>query len=162
MAVRISFEYDQGQFARLRDKLNFVERKQVLWQTVRQTAEFIAKKLRDEQPPYKYVSRQQAFGVTFFSDRQRRYFFWALREGIINVPYRRTGALAAGWKVDVSGTQATVTNAVPSAPYVQSRPRQSRMMTMIGWPTVEDYVDKYEGEIGRIAFGIVQQAIEED
>lgn len=33
----------------------------------------------------------------FKSDRQRRFFFWALSQGLISVPYRRTGRLASSW-----------------------------------------------------------------
>src|SRR5574341_796765 len=38
-------------------------------------------------PPQRHYPAQ-------FTDRSRRYFFWALRNGVISVPYRRTGRLA--------------------------------------------------------------------
>ena len=43
--------------------------------------------LRTKQPPKRYVSRLQAYGKSFFTLKQQRYFFWALRKGIIKVPY---------------------------------------------------------------------------
>jgi len=34
-------------------------------------------------PPQKAISRKRAYGVPFFTDKQRRYFFWALGEGAV-------------------------------------------------------------------------------
>lgn len=39
----------------------------------------------------------------FKTDRQRRWFFWALRNGLIAVPYRRTGRLANSWRAERRG-----------------------------------------------------------
>lgn len=36
----------------------------------------------------------------FKSEKQRRYFFWALREGIIQVPYQRTGTYGRAWNIE--------------------------------------------------------------
>lgn len=44
----------------------------------------------------------------FKTDKQRRYFFYALRAGIIDVPYQRTNTLANSWLVSQSGLTATV------------------------------------------------------
>jgi len=49
-------------------------------------------------PPPKRVTRKAAYGTTFFSDNQRKFFFAALRSGAISVPYRRTQAFARGWR----------------------------------------------------------------
>jgi len=42
----------------------------------------------------------------FVSPKQRKYFFWALREGIIKVPYERTGNYGRAWQV-VKGNENT-------------------------------------------------------
>lgn len=59
--------------------------------------------IRKEQPPYKYVSRKAAYGRSFFSDKQRRYFFAALKDGRIDTPYRRTGTLRGSWSASRQG-----------------------------------------------------------
>lgn len=48
-------------------------------------------------PPQRHASQP------FRSDRQRRWFFWALSSGVINVPYRRTGRLANSWSAKKRG-----------------------------------------------------------
>lgn len=50
--------------------------------------------------------------ASMFTPKQRRYFFMALRKGIISVPYQRTGALVAAWRVS---TTVTGTNVVAAA-----------------------------------------------
>lgn len=39
----------------------------------------------------------------FKSERQRRWFFWALASGLISSPYQRSGKLANSWKARRSG-----------------------------------------------------------
>lgn len=39
----------------------------------------------------------------FVSDRQRKWFFWALASGLITVPYQRTGRLANSWRARKEG-----------------------------------------------------------
>lgn len=91
-----------------------------------------------EEPPQKYVTRQAAYGVTWFSTKQRGWFFANLRAGNISVPYHRTHALAHGWKADVSPSQVKFSNNVPGAPYVVGFAAQSRHEAMVGWPKVTD------------------------
>lgn len=97
--------------------------------------------LAKKQPPEKYVSRKRAYGQTFQSDKQRRFFFWALRTGKISVPYNRTGKLAAGWKVRYNKSKgwATITNSVPYAPFVQGF-NQSKHENLVGWKRVVDII----------------------
>lgn len=44
--------------------------------------------------------------VRFKSAKQRRYFFWALKQGVITVPYHREGKLGQSWttKIDETGS----------------------------------------------------------
>lgn len=51
---------------------------------------------------------------------QRRWFFWALRTGQIQVPYVRSQALATSWEVQAQGLRATVGTTVSYAPLVKS------------------------------------------
>lgn len=61
----------------------------------------------------------------FRTVRQRRYFFWALRTGKLQVPYRRTDKLKRGWRarIDLRGTEATlnISNSVDYAEGVMGK-----------------------------------------
>lgn len=66
------------------------------------------------------------------SERQRRWFFAALRSGAIQVPYRRTGTLGRRWTTRVSGsTLATLTgevgNVTAYGPWVQKADEQAQV-----------------------------------
>src|SRR3990172_7167849 len=67
---------------------------------------------------YKYVSRKSAYGTTFFTEKQRRYFFAALNRGEISIGNNRTQALARGWKIEGTGRKAFLANEVSYAAYV--------------------------------------------
>ncbi len=109
----------------------------------------IANKMK-EYPVQKRVTRRQAFGRPFESDRQRRYFFAALKDGRIQVPYRRSMRLGQEWTARPFGaTGAEVANRMPYAQWVQGERSQSRMMQMIGWPTLERTARKMMDEIVR-------------
>lgn len=59
----------------------------------------------------------------FKTDKQRRFFFAALADGRIRVPYQRTGQLGRSWRAGVTmtagGLTLTVGNTTAYAPYVQ-------------------------------------------
>jgi hypothetical protein len=52
-----------------------------------------AESLAKDYPRPRNTTMQAVRGVTFLTDKQRRFFFAALRDGRIKVPYRRTGQL---------------------------------------------------------------------
>lgn len=88
-----------------------------------------------EYAEQKSVTRKAAYGRSFFTAKQQRYFFWALKNGIIDVPYHRTNTLKGGWRIEGKGRNARVTNSVPYAGLVMGDGQQSRMHQMIGWET---------------------------
>lgn len=101
-------------------------------------------------PPYQYVSRTRAYGKPFQSDRQRRWFFAALRSGELTLPYQRTNTLKTGWKLTRFGVNdLLLTNDVPYARFVQQSP-QARMMTYIGWRSQERVVYEDRAQIQRV------------
>jgi hypothetical protein len=101
-------------------------------------------------PPYQYISRQRAYGKTFQSDRQRRWFFAALRSGELTLPYQRTNTLKSGWQLTRSGpNDLLLTNDVPYARFVQESP-QARMMTYIGWRSQERVIYEEREQIQRV------------
>jgi hypothetical protein len=89
-----------------------------------------------QYPPSKYVSRKQAYGKTFFSDKQRRWFFAALRRGDLTIPYRRTQGLRNAWQIIGSGKNTIIVNESSGAPFVMGDQTQSRHERMVGWETV--------------------------
>lgn len=101
-------------------------------------------------PPEKRVTRKQAYGVTFFSDAQRRYFFWALENKVIVVPYRRTQTFRKLWKILGSGIDAIVVNDSPVGEILMGDNYQSRMSAKIGWKKVSQVVKEREQKLDKI------------
>jgi len=71
-----------------------------------------------QYPPEKRVTRVSVYGYGaggkgFKSVAQRRYFFWALAHGVIDVPYNRTQKLRRGWKKHGEGYKAFLANETP-------------------------------------------------
>lgn len=110
--------------------------------------------------PYKSVTRRQAYDdETFFSDKQRRFFFAALNDGRIQIPYRRTQTLSRGWKVLDKGTKSLIYNEVSYAKYVQDAEQQARMMGMIGWKGYQALLKERMAKILQVADAGVKKAI---
>lgn len=162
MPVALRFEYNQAQFKHLSDKLKDFERKQVLGQTVREVAEFMQDKLKT-YPDYRYVSRRAAYGVSFFTDRQRRWFFWALGEGLISPGKdNRTGKLREGWEIVERGPkQIDLVNSVDYAKYVQGTiTDQARQPRMAGWQSITVWLRTFTSEIGRVGMKNISRWID--
>jgi hypothetical protein len=87
------------------------------------------------------------------SERQRRYVLWAIRNGIIEVPYKRTRRYAQGWKIAKVQGGYRLSNSVPYSKWVgggargepQARIHQGRWLTFRG--AVEDAVKGLPEEI---------------
>jgi len=79
----------------------------------------------------------------FKTDKQRRYFFYALKAGIISVPYKRgKGAgLGGSWTTEIRGHAGNMVGVVGTnmsyGKYVQNRPDQYYMHRG-RWTTVQD------------------------
>jgi len=80
----------------------------------------------------------------FKTQKQRRYFFWALREGKIEVPYRRGSSpgsrnLKQRWRVVVeSPTRVVAENNTSYAALVHKAGSQAFYHKTTGWPTDAD------------------------
>lgn len=98
----------------------------------------------------------------FKTDKQRKYFFFALKAGLIDVPYRRgmspsSQRLSQRWDVQRSGLTVEVGTNVTYAPYVVGE-KQSMYHKVTGWRTVEDVVRAEENKIMRqVELSIKQQ-----
>ncbi len=102
----------------------------------------------------RYPRRRYGAKVTFVSAKQRRFFFWALREGAIQVPYRRTGTLGRRWTAQgrrLGGAAVGILgNITPYAPLVQDLERQVAMHKATGWPTVQGVVEQERDKVREI------------
>lgn len=82
----------------------------------------------------------------FKSEKQRRWFFWALDEGMITVPYHRTGLLGRAWQMRVENTGAqmigVLSNPTPYGPFVQAPPPRQAAYHVGNWRTTDDAVEK--------------------
>lgn len=47
----------------------------------------------------KYPAISKGRRQPFRTEKSRRFFFWALKQGLITVPYQRTGTYARAWKL---------------------------------------------------------------
>jgi hypothetical protein len=127
-------------------------------ETIQPVAELLVHSFQT-YPPYKYISRRQAYGVPFFSDRQRRFFFAALADGTITIPYQRTQALRNNWQILGDGQNTLIVNETPYAGLMQGVKKQSRMAILQGWKDLDIIVTERAGRIQRIIEGGVKKAI---
>ena len=103
-------------------------------------------------PPANRLSREQVYGTTFQSDKQRRFFFWALRNGVIQVPYfrgqnPRSENLQQSWNVVMlDNLTAQIGTAVSYAPLVMDAERQTMYAKAVGWRSVQSILPDAEPE----------------
>lgn len=93
----------------------------------------------------RYPPRRYGVKAVFASRKQRGFFFAALREGRIEVPYRRGQSpgsqdLKNKWVVQARDDGAVVGTPVGYAPLVQSAREQTEMHRGTGWVTDEQVV----------------------
>ena len=78
----------------------------------------------------------------FKSERQRRWFFWALAAGLINVPYIRTGNIANSWRARQEGwSHWVLENSAAYAALVVGREKQVRYHQG-NWWIAEDVIEE--------------------
>jgi hypothetical protein len=104
-------------------------------------------------PPEKRQTRASVYGETFKSDKQRRYFFYALGKGLITVPYSRgadsrSERFKAAWALNTrnSGMSIVIGNDTTYGPYLMDNEQQSKFMAAKGWPTIAQ-VEQTEGPV---------------
>ena len=110
-------------------------------------------------PPYKRVTRKRAYGKTFQSDRQRRWFFANLNDGSLKIPYTRTNKLRDNWEIIGSKYNPVIRNRLSYAKHVVGDGTQSKMSKLIGWRTLSQIVDDNVRGAMRAANAAVQKWI---
>ena len=86
--------------------------------------------------PYKYVTRKKAYGVTFFTDKQRKWFF--ANGGASMIGNHRTGASSRAWTATATngGYGYKLSNSTTAAYYTRSDSGQARQPALVGWRKV--------------------------
>jgi hypothetical protein len=114
-------------------------------------------------PPYKHVKRKAAFGKTFFSDKQRRWFFWRFRDEIANdtpPPWgKRTQTFRRGWKKIGKGRSLIIANEVPYGPFLKGPGEQSRLAILEGWQDMNTDTASRKQRINEVAQGALKKAL---
>ena len=115
-------------------------------------------------PPRKHIPISAVGG--FASDNSRRWFFWALSKGKIEVPYRRGQSpgsedLAAKWtsQYDRNRWEAKIGNNASYARLVMGD-KQTAMMKKIGWKTVDKVAKEETKRVQEYVYEAVKRAIE--
>ena len=110
-------------------------------------------------PPRKYLPQP------FKTDKSRRFFFAALKDGRIQVPYRRGQSpgsedLGQKWTVKArkGGLQVVVGNNVSYGPLVQG-PEQSGYMKAIGWKTTDQIAKEETAAVNKILAAAIEKAL---
>jgi hypothetical protein len=107
-------------------------------------------------PSYRYVSRKEAYGVSFFTDKQRRWFFANLDN--LDIPYKRTQELSKGWQIVGSGENQILVNDAPHAGLAYGD-KQSRHLAAIGWKKLPDILKERQERIQAIIKAAVKKAM---
>ena len=85
----------------------------------------------------------------FKTERQRRWFFYALREGLITVPYTRTGLLANSWRTKREGwADWVIENSAIYGALVVGRGKQASYHQNHWW-IAEDVIEKDTPDLTR-------------
>ena len=86
------------------------------------------------------------------SQKQRIFLIIAIREGQIEVPYRRTGGLGQNWNITFrdNGKTAIVGNSTPGGVYVQGHGKQSVFHKGGGWKTNRQVADQESRKVKEI------------
>jgi hypothetical protein len=102
--------------------------------------------------PYKFVTRKSAYGFSFFTDKQRRWFFANLNDDESNelkIGDNRTGTSEDAWQfVMVSDWNIRITNPEPGAYFTRDDSGQARQPEKVGWrKTTKVIMDNFAGGV---------------
>lgn len=101
-------------------------------------------------PSAKRLSRREVYGTTFKTVKQQRWFFAALRDGRLEIPYVRgqngkSENLGQSWTVEMrDDTTAAWGTQVSYAPLMQDPDRQSMYAKAVGWRDVREVSQEEE------------------
>jgi len=141
--INYRIEINDSAVSKLFNRLDHASVMQVLRPPMEASLTSLYNDLTDYPPP----SRGK---VRFKSARQRKYFFWAVKQGIITVPYVRSGKLGQSWttRIDTTATgmYGRVGTNMSYARWVQSDELQARIHRG-NWMTDEQAFGQRRDEI---------------
>ncbi len=87
------------------------------------------------EPDYNEVSRTRAYGQPFQTEKQWRWFFWALNTGLIHPGQNnRTHAQQQGWTfTGTPGTRLIIRNDAPGIQWTMGDEKQANQPRLVGW-----------------------------
>ncbi len=95
----------------------------------------------------------------FVSDKQRRFFFAALRDGTIDVPYIRTGEMVESWDPQYLNDGAVLSNSSDHAFWALAKDTRTSYFQGGPWMDEYDIADEAEGPVGTAAADEVERMI---
>lgn len=105
-------------------------------------------------PESKYVSRASVYGTAFVSDKQRRWFFWAVTNGKLTIPYRRgqsqgSERFKSSWAIEErsKGLVQAIGSDTSYGPYLMDPEKQSKYMAARGWLTLKQVADNVNDHV---------------
>jgi hypothetical protein len=111
-------------------------------------------------------TRESVYGSSFKTEKQRRFFFAALKKGEIDVPYRRgasSGSETFGrrWTVGTTnnGLRVMVGNNASYGPLLMDEEKQSLYARAVGWRTVQAIMKEERDKVTEIVADGLQRAI---
>ena len=114
-----------------------------------QAAGLHLKSIIAEYPERKRLTRREVYGSSFKSIKQRRWFFWALRNGRIEVPYVRgsspgSESLKHRWTTApiLDGMGVSIGNNASYVKWVQDKEFQSKYHAAVGWVPAQTTLEK--------------------
>jgi hypothetical protein len=114
-----------------------------------QMAGFHLKSIIAEYPPIRRLTRKEVYGSSFKTIKQRKFFFWALRNGRIEVPYVRgsspgSESLKHRWTVAsiLDGLGVSIGNNASYVKWVQDKEFQSKYHAAGGWIPAQTTLEK--------------------
>jgi hypothetical protein len=117
--------------------------------------------MQSDQPPEVYVSRVEAYGQSFFSDKQRKWYWAQVGAGNLTpgVHKRRTGEMSRGWHKVRTGLTGYIENRVKGAAYVYGDTSQANQPALVGWKKVTQQIMDRLDKINKIIDGAAKKAI---
>lgn len=142
--MSVSLQYEFKGFNRVRNSLRKMASE--YRETTDNTVKDWTKDKRAGMKSFGYPAQKNA-PQPFVTDRQRRWFFWALNSGLITVPYSRTGTLANSWRVRKSGwSHWVLENSASYAALVVGRGQQAAYHEDHWW-TADDIIEDEVGDL---------------
>jgi len=145
--ITYGMQINQGSVDSLFRRLDRIAAVEVLRPPMEESLQILQDDLTDYPGP-----PQRPYPKMLRTAKQRRYFFWALKEGIIQVPYVRTGKLGQSWTYKITDTGAGLRGVVGTNMSYAKVTQNGESQAMIhrgNWLTDARAVTQRRGAIGK-------------